>query len=254
MMQFRRLLFILLVATFHVGITESQFIPIFDWISSFFGSYEQPGYTSVRNITDQVEERIYPTSSWACSEQFATPVTKDSKTAESFMTILRYIQGKNELGKKIEMTIPIVTKIDHRNGNLRSYEMCFFLPTEFQKSPPKPVDNRVKIVTYPPLRVYSKMYGGYSSQTVETSQVASLSEVLRNQSIPYFEMRDGDRATYFVAGYDSPTKFWNRRNEVWLLSKDTPKSINHHFTTAVRQQGGDATGEDAETSEMNEPV
>lgn len=176
------------------------------------------------------------------------------------------------------MTIPIVTKIDHRNGNLRSYEMCFFLPTEFQKSPPKPVDNRVKIVTYPPLRVYSKcvvcnyanylfmycpsinsllicrMYGGYSSQTVETSQVASLSEVLRNQSIPYFEMRDGDRATYFVAGYDSPTKFWNRRNEVWLLSKDTPKSINHHFTTAVRQQGGDATGEDAETSEMNEPV
>lgn len=53
-------------------------------------------YLSV--FLQQVEERIYPTSSWACSEQFATPVTKDSKTAESFMTILRYIQGKNELG------------------------------------------------------------------------------------------------------------------------------------------------------------
>jgi len=53
-----------------------------------------------------------------------------------------------------------------------------------------------------------------------------LSGLLKNESIRYFEEDQGDRATYFIAGYDSPTKFWNRRNEIWLLSSDTSKSIN----------------------------
>jgi len=25
---------------------------------------------------------------------------------------------------------------------------------------------------------------------------------------------------FYVNGYDRPTKFWNRRNEVWLVKKD----------------------------------
>lgn len=176
-----------------------------------------------------MEERSYPPTKWVCTESFLTPDQKDAKTSEMFMTLFRYIQGRNEGSVKIEMTVPVATKVDHRNGKLRSYEMCFYIPLELQTSPPKSSDPKVKVVSFPALHVYSKRYGGYSNQERETEQFWLLANALKNQSVPYFEERDGDRATYFFAGYDSPTKFWSRRNEVWVLASDTAPSINNHF-------------------------
>jgi hypothetical protein len=84
------------------------------------------------------------------------------------MSLVRYCTNKTIIsmnfykfehffsGKKIEMTIPVATKVDHRNGNLRSYELCLYLPSEYQKQPPKPLDNSIKIVSYPELHLYSK--------------------------------------------------------------------------------------------------
>lgn len=113
------LLFILIL---NVGVNQGQFIPIFDWVRSFFGHYEQPPYTSVRNITtvsishwllfhgnreifrcyfsQEVEERIYPSKYWACTEEYFSPTTKDkdTKKSEMFMSLFRYIQGKNDAG------------------------------------------------------------------------------------------------------------------------------------------------------------
>lgn len=34
------------------GVAESQFIPIFDWVRSFFGKYEEPNYVSIKNLTE----------------------------------------------------------------------------------------------------------------------------------------------------------------------------------------------------------
>lgn len=60
------------------------------------------------------------------------------------------------LDQKLEMTVPVTTKIDHRNGDLYSYEMCFFIPQEFQRNPPRPTNKRVRIVSFPELHVYSQ--------------------------------------------------------------------------------------------------
>lgn len=40
----------LLVLCGNVG--QAQLIPIFDWVMSFFGSYEEPPYEVLRNITE----------------------------------------------------------------------------------------------------------------------------------------------------------------------------------------------------------
>lgn len=40
----------LLVLCGNVG--QAQLVPIFDWVMSFFGSYEEPPYSVVRNISD----------------------------------------------------------------------------------------------------------------------------------------------------------------------------------------------------------
>ncbi|CAL8086857.1 unnamed protein product [Orchesella dallaii] len=209
------------------SVGQAQLLPIFDWVRSFFGNYEEPPYQLVANLSDTIEERIYPAKRWACTEQFLTPKAKDTKRSEMFMSLFAYIQGKNDGEQKIDMTVPVTTKVDHRNGDLYSYEMCFFIPQEFQANPPRPENRNVRVVSFPELHVYSIRYGGYSTQELEQEQMTLLTTTLKNASIPYFEENQGPRATYFVSGYDSPTKFWSRRNEVWVLGKDNKPLPTH---------------------------
>lgn len=47
----QRLYLTILLLTLSTGLCGAQFIPIFDWVRSFFGSYEQPPYSVIRKIT-----------------------------------------------------------------------------------------------------------------------------------------------------------------------------------------------------------
>lgn len=42
-------LFVLVLSS-NVG--QAELLPIFDWVMSFFGSYEGPPFTSIQNLTD----------------------------------------------------------------------------------------------------------------------------------------------------------------------------------------------------------
>lgn len=80
-----------------------------------------------------------------------------------------------------------------------------------------------------------RRYGGYSTQELEQEQMLLLAATLTNASITYFEHRDGLRAIHFISGYDSPTKFWSRRNEVWLLGIDNkPLPVSHIHVASER--------------------
>ena len=59
------------------------------------------------------------------------------------------------VAKKIAMTVPVNTQVDHRNGNLNAYEMCFYLPHDLQLDPPKPKDPKLKIILRSEMKVYS---------------------------------------------------------------------------------------------------
>jgi hypothetical protein len=95
-MNLQKIFGTLLVIVLSVGEARAQVLPILDWVVSFFGSYEQPPYTLVKNLAKDVEERLYPSRYWVCNEQFSIPAKKDAKTSEMFITLLNYIQGKNE--------------------------------------------------------------------------------------------------------------------------------------------------------------
>ena len=53
------------------------------------------------------------------------------------------------------MTYPINTKVDHRNGDLNAYEMCFYIPGNFQGDPPQPKTPKLKVVKRSELHIYS---------------------------------------------------------------------------------------------------
>lgn len=49
---------------------------------------------------------------------------------------------------------------------------------------------------------------------MKREELLKLLESLQRDSMPYVDK------PYYVAGYDSPFKLTNRRNEVWVLKKD----------------------------------
>jgi hypothetical protein len=200
-----------------VNQSQAQFLPFLEWVQSFFGSYEEPPYYVNKTIAPDIEYRIYSPQNWSCIEEFLTPRKRDEKTPEMFMALFSYIQGKNKQSRRIPMTVPVSTLVDHRNGDLNLYQMCFFLPKDFQENPPTPTNQKLKIVSRPELRVYSRKFGGYNSDEVTKEQTKILTDALAAAGIKYFEQDQGPRAIHYINGYDAPTKFWNRRNEIWLL-------------------------------------
>ncbi|CAG7818124.1 unnamed protein product [Allacma fusca] len=201
-----------------VNNSQAQFLPFLEWVQSFFGSFEEPPYVVNRTIATDVEYRVYSPQNWTCIEEFLTSRKRDEKTPEMFMALFSYIQGKNKQSRRISMTVPVSTLVDHRNGDLNLYRMCFYLPKDFQDNPPIPTNHKLKIVSRPELQVYSRRFGGYTSEEVMTEQMKILKDALATNGLKYLEEDQGPRAMHYINGYDAPTKFWNRRNEIWLLA------------------------------------
>merc|ERR1719153_2066090 len=78
--------------------------------------------------------------------------------------------------------------------------------------PATPVDPDVKIVTNKEFTVYVHRFGGYAMKdAVNIREAQKFAEVLDNVGV------EVDKSFFYTAGYDSPMKFWNRRNEIMYL-------------------------------------
>merc|ERR1712127_842005 len=179
------------------------------------GDYETVPYTTLKKY-DGYEMRQYPSVKWVCTE-LTYPLEEEDAAARSgeesefdllknvqemmsgkawkrgpqsgmFMKLFRYISGVNKEGEEAEMTVPVINTMTFKEGNQMNKQMCFYLNKKHQANPPTPVDPAVKI---------------------EEAKV--FAEVLKAAG------EDVDTSTFYSAGYDSPMKFWNRRNEVMYL-------------------------------------
>lgn len=64
------------------------------------------------------------------------------------------------------------------------------------------------------LILHLRTYGGFSNEKMKREELQKLLESLQRDAAPYIE------DPYYAAGYDSPFKLTNRRNEVWILKKE----------------------------------
>merc|ERR1712181_128741 len=77
---------------------------------------------------------------------------------------------------------------------------------------PTPTDPAIKIEQNKEFTVYVHKFGGYAmSDSVNLREARRFAEVLRNAG------EEVDSDLFYTAGYDSPMKFWNRRNEVMFF-------------------------------------
>ena len=141
---------------------------------------------------DSVEIRFYPS---------ATLV--QTSGGNNFGKLFRYISGGNKSEEKIAMTAPVYMNEDKS-------EMAFVMPLDVhQRGAPEPMGKNVSLRITEPRYVAAIRYGGYTNASKEATHTKRLMKALEDNSI------EAKGAVEFL-GYDSPYKFYNRRNEVMV--------------------------------------
>jgi len=204
------------------------------------GDYQQVPYETIQKL-DGYEERRYPSVKWACTEatydvedaaeekgndseewslvkmmQMMTNKKSWKKKPENqmFMKLFRYISGVNKERQEIEMTVPVLSYMTPMEGKMKK-QMCFYLTKEAQKNPPQPEDPDVKIEQNKEMVVFVKQFGGYAMKdSVWAKEANKFAEELADRA------DEVEFSPYLTAGYDSPMKFWNRRNEVMFIKRN----------------------------------
>merc|ERR1711990_176900 len=137
---------------------------------------------------------------------------KNRPQTKMFMKLFRYISGVNKEQDEVAMTAPVLTSMKLLEGNQITKEMCFYIEKKHQANPPTPVDPDVKIETNKEFTVYVHTFGGYAMKdAVNIREARKFAEELNKAG------EEVDKSVFYTAGYDSPMKFWNRRNEIMYL-------------------------------------
>jgi len=201
------------------------------------GDYESLPYTTLQKYPEGYEERLYPSMKFACSE-LTYPMEAEEKkeggewglldmikkmtsgkswkkdpSSKIFMKLFRYISGINSEQEEIEMTIPVLTTLKEVGEGMMYKKMCFYLGRKHQANPPTPTEEGVILETTKDLTVLVKTFGGYVMKDwAWMSECSTFKTELTSSPSPSWGSLDLSQC--LTAGYDSPMKFWNRRNEV----------------------------------------
>ncbi|KAM9798123.1 heme-binding protein 2 [Neosynchiropus ocellatus] len=182
-------------ALFSVGIQNPKFIP-------------------VETSATDYEIRIYAESKWVSTT--LTGMSMDEASYAGFRKLFSYIQGSNQNKTKVDMTAPVTCRVDPGAGPAceSNFTVSFYVPEEFQADPPAPTDSSVFIESRKEFTAYVRTFGGFAKEEMKKKELLNLLESLRRDGVPFVEQ------PYYTAGYDSPFKLANRRNEVWILKQE----------------------------------
>tara|TARA_Y100000739_G_scaffold49984_1_gene39342 strand:+ start:3389 stop:3889 length:501 start_codon:yes stop_codon:yes gene_type:complete len=155
--------------------------------------YETQAYELVEKF-DDVEIRFYP-------EAAKIKTKSDYSGNNNFRKLFNYIAGSNSRSEKIAMTTPVYMSEDRQM-------MEFVLPKKYNTgSFPTPNNNEVEVYISSPSYFAVITYGGFSNNKKERLHKERLKETLQLNNISSIKPP-------LILSYDSPYKFFNRRNEV----------------------------------------
>ncbi len=124
-------------------------------------------------------------------------------SSNNFGKLFRYISGYNETNQKISMTTPVYMKDDEKGSMME-----FVLPSKFNmNNVSMPKSENIEIYLDKGGYYATIQYGGYSNQYKREKYTKALIEKLKTNNI----VLNGD---FLYLSYDSPYKFYGRRNEV----------------------------------------
>uniref|UniRef100_A0A8C2FIA1 Heme-binding protein soul5 n=1 Tax=Cyprinus carpio TaxID=7962 RepID=A0A8C2FIA1_CYPCA len=110
------------------------------------------------------------------------------------------------LGAKIDMTAPVIIKVNDSASMWQSSVYVFSFPLLID----------IFCAFYWIERVYVKSYGGWMMSAVAISQAQNLKTSLDNVQATH------ETEYYYNVGYNSPMKIMNRHNEAWYIVEGEP--------------------------------
>ena len=157
---------------------------------------ETQSFKVIKNFKE-VELRFYPPVMMA---EYIS-----SKPGSGFRKLFEYISGNNNSNTKISMTTPV-----HIKKGTKENSMAFVLPAKFnQKNSPIPNDNSLQLYEEKSGFFAAIKYSGYTDESKEEEFTDKLKNILTEFSIDF-----SGPPTILV--YNSPYKFFNRRNEILI--------------------------------------
>jgi len=132
----------------------------------------------------------------------------------AFHDLFQYINGKNSKEEKIDMTAPVLTKVTKD-----AFVVSFFLPYRFQQNSiivPSALDGSGIALSRLDSKTFAvEVFSGYASYVV--NQIAYEKLIRKLDAAKVNHVKD----EYFVAVYDSPMRFFQRHNEIWVEVLDS---------------------------------
>uniref|UniRef100_G3Q8P7 Heme-binding protein 1 n=1 Tax=Gasterosteus aculeatus aculeatus TaxID=481459 RepID=G3Q8P7_GASAC len=161
--------------------------------------------------TDEYEVRHYSPTRWVSTD--AEAYFMGVGAAMAFRRLFQYITGANEGGFQMEMTAPVLVRIQEetRMWEPAVYSLSFPLPAAYQEEPPAPTSDKM-----PEMDVYLRSYGGWMLSVTSRLHAHLLNKELGRVGASY------NHSFHYGVGYDSPLKLLNRHNEVWYVAEGDP--------------------------------
>ncbi|KAK7082081.1 hypothetical protein SK128_022096 [Halocaridina rubra] len=181
---------------------------LFNVFTSSLGTQEEVAYKIVYE-GEGFEERVYPSKKWLCTRQKGGYSEGDQM--DVFLRLFSYLGGENSQKRRLNMAIPVSIEFQQtKDGEI--FTACFFLEEKDQMNYPEPTNPAVRVVQRPEMTVFTRKFGGYAnSESTWKTEAAELTNIVKTA---------GEKVkpnVMFWNAYDAPFKFWNRRNEVWLV-------------------------------------
>jgi len=165
-----------------------------------FAQTEHQKYTVIQKFPG-FEVRYYPPAILASVYMQANSYRELS--SPGFRTLAGYIFGDNSENKKIAMTAPVHMDISDQGST-----MSFVMPSEYEFNElPRPSNSAVEIKESQPEYVAALTFGGYASDDKIKEESEKLLRYMKDNHIK-------PAGNFRFLGYNSPYRFWNRRNEI----------------------------------------
>ncbi|XP_037328587.2 uncharacterized protein soul5l [Pungitius pungitius] len=166
--------------------------------------------------TDEYEVRHYSPTRWVSTD--AEAYFMGVGAAMAFRRLFQYITGANEGGFQMEMTAPVLVRIQEetRMWEPAVYSLSFPLPAVYQEEPPAPTSDKLYFTEMPEMDVYVRSYGGWMLSVTSRLHAHLLNKELGRVGASY------NHSFHYMVGYDSPLKLLNRHNEVWYVAEGDP--------------------------------
>ncbi|MBL6655137.1 MAG: heme-binding protein [Flavobacteriaceae bacterium] len=157
----------------------------------------QKNETQEYQVIDQIDNaeiRFYPSAAMI-------KVSAEQNRNNNFGKLFRYIAGNNQENQEIAMTTPVYMYDENK-------AMEFVLPKKYlSEGLPIPNDKDLEAYISNPKYFAAIRYSGYSNANKIQKHRNELKSILENNGLEII-------SDFYVLSYDSPTKVYNRRNEI----------------------------------------